>query len=372
MKKIRILEVVGSLRVGGQERIAASISEYIDKNKFQVDYLVWDDIESINTETVEKNGGRIIRVNNIYSSRFCVVARLKKVMIENGPYDIVHSHGMYNNGYVVKAAKLAGVKCRISHSHSTNDGKQYSGVVYKLYKILMRKYMLNYSTAIVACGQEAGKYLFGSKDFEKNGIVFYNRVDTNKFEYSIEKHNHYRNKLGFGDDRVFIIVGHIIPLKNHKFAIEAFEKHNRINEKSKLVVLGDGDSKDELIASVKAKQLSDAIDFCGNVSNVNEYMLAADCLLMPSWFEGLPLTLIEAQAASLPCIVSDTITKEVNISNMICWRSINDIDAWVEAMNMEWKRTNIKQQIIDQNYSYDNYSEWLTLFYNGLYKSNAK
>ena len=362
MQKTRVLVVVGSLRVGGQERVAASIVDYIDKEKFQVDYLVYDDAVSDNTDIVESNGGRIIREKD--SNRFGIVKKLKEIMIRFGPYDIVHSHGMFNNGYVMRAAKMAGVKCRICHSHSTNDGKNNSGIVYKFYKYLMRRYILKYSTSFVACGLAAGEYLYGS-DFKEKGEVFYNRINSERFEYSEEKHLKLRKELKLENDKTFLIVGHLVPLKNHKLAFDAFEKYHAENANSKLIVLGDGEYRSELETCVANKGLSASITFLGNVKNVNEYMIAADCLLMPSWYEGLPVTLVEAQAAGLKCIVSDTVTKEVDITGLISWCPLDNVTDWVNEMQIDYEREDVREKIIENNYDFVGYADWLEKFYLG-------
>lgn len=363
MDKLRVLVVVGSLRVGGQERIAASIIEYIDKSKFQVDYLVYDDIESVNTQSVEKNGGRIIRLNEALSKRTTIVKQLKKAMQEYGPYDIVHAHGMFNNGYVMLAAKKAGVKCRIAHSHSTNAGRDTNNLIYKMYMKLMRHYMLKYSTSIVACGSQAGEFLFGEKAFSKRGKIFYNRIDSNKFAYNESIRTDVRKTYNLDNQVVFIIVGHLVPLKNHRLAFDAFEKFYANNKNSKMLVLGDGEYKDELQKDVAQKQLSDDILFLGNVNNVNEFMIAADYLLMPSLYEGFPVTLVEAQAAGLKCLVSNTVTKEADITGLITWCRLDNVEQWVEAMGKEYVRRDTKDQIVNNNFDFANYSQWLTRFY---------
>ena len=363
MRNIRILVVVGSLRVGGQERVATSIVEYIDKEKFQVDYLVYDDIESSNTQTVINNGGKLIRDKNIFADRTKIVKRLTKIIIDNGPYDIVHSHGMFNNGYVMLASKKAGIKCRIAHSHSTNAGKNTNSLVYKFYMMLMRFYMLKYATSIVACGTQAGEFLFGKSAFKKYGGIFYNRIDSDVFEYSETRKLNLRQKLNITKHKIFIIVGHIIPLKNHRFAFQVFEKYHSINQDSELLILGDGELRQELEEEVASRNLNDSIIFLGNVNNVNEYMIVSDCLLMPSWYEGLPVTLVEAQSAGLHCIVSDTVTKEVDITGLISWRSLDDLSGWVKDMQSEYKRKSMKEKIVEKNYDFCNYTEWLTNFY---------
>ncbi len=372
MQKIRILVVVGSLRIGGQERVATSIIEYIDKEKFQVDYLVYDDIINENTDIVEANGGRIIREKDVYSSRFSIVKRFKEIMTRFGPYDIVHAHGMFNNGYVMRAAKKVGVKCRIAHAHSTNDGKDTKSFIYKLYKTLMKRYLNKYATRFVACGVKAGEYLFGKTRFDKDGQVFYNRIDAGKFEYNEKLKVALREKLNLADVKIFIIVGRLVPLKNHKLAFEAFKNYHAENSESVLLVLGDGPYRNDLEEVAYVTGLTGNIKFLGNVSNVNEYMIAADCLLMPSLYEGLPVTLIEAQAAGLHCIVSDTVTKEVDITGLISWRSLNDLNGWVADMKLNVQRENTRDKIIANNYDYSNFTDWLTEFFNTAIDVSAK
>lgn len=363
MQKMRILEVVGSLRVGGQERIAASIIEHIDKDKFQVDYLVFNDVQSDNSEIVKNNHGKIICIEDALSNRFKIVQKLTKAMVENGPYDIVHSHGMFNNGYVMLAAKKAKIKCRIAHSHSSNDGKDTKSIIYKLYKKLMRHYMLTYSTQLVACGRNAGEYLFGKSIFHDRGMIFYNRIDANKFEYNEDERKEFRKALDLENKKIFLIVGHLVPLKNHALAFNAFEQYYNQNKDSRLLVLGDGELKHQLKEIIEKKGLTNQIKLLGNVNNVHQYINAADYLLMPSWYEGFPVTLIEAQASGLRCIVSDTVAKEVDITGLVTWCSLYDLNQWVQAMGVEYNRKNMKDKIIKANFDFSDYKYWLTEFY---------
>ena len=141
MQKMRILEVVGSLRVGGQERIAASIIEHIDKDKFQVDYLVFNDVQSDNSEIVKNNHGKIICIEDALSNRFKIVQKLTKAMVENGPYDIVHSHGMFNNGYVMLAAK------KLNIPYILHESNAFPGISVKLLAKNASKVMISFEDA---------------------------------------------------------------------------------------------------------------------------------------------------------------------------------------------------------------------------------
>lgn len=366
MKKIRILHVIGTLRIGGAENVAVNLYRNIDKDKYEMDYLVYDEIESKYTEEVRALGGKVLRFPEVLDNRFQITKKLCNIMRENGPYDVVHSHLMFHNGYVMKAAKLVGISCRISHAHSTRSGKNESSIIWKMYMKSMQKNILKYATKCVACGKEAGYFLYGKENFDKLGTVINNRIDAKKYQYSIEKKQAYRDELNIDSKYTFLMVGHLIPLKNHMFFFKVFKELVKYLEDVKLLVLGEGELKQELIDWVKENELDAKISFTGNVNNVNEYMIASDYLVMPSLYEGLPVTLVEAQAAGLRCFVSKNITDEADFSGLFVKldidASIND-SKQVVLKNLHYDREDKYQLVKDKDYDICNFSSWLNAFY---------
>lgn len=363
---MRVLHVIGTLQIGGAENVAVGFLRYADRTKIQMDYLVYDQNESDFTKEVRELGGRVIRVdgmNDIKSNRLHI---LEKVIKDNGPYDVVHSHLMFHNGLVMKAAARCKVPVRISHAHSTQIGKK-KGMIVSLYCSLMRSLILKNATKLVACGFKAGETLYGKEKNDKI-VIANNRIDAKKFEYSLVKNKMYRKKLNIEvDKKIIVMVGHIISLKNHFYALSIMEELVKKRDDYQLIIIGEGELRNQIEEKVKKDGLEEYVRFTGAVSNVDEYMIASDYLIMPSWYEGFPVTLVEAQASGLQCIVSENISKEVNITGNVLFESINDeaISKWIEALLEPYKRENKYKMIVDADFDVSNYGDWITSFYIG-------
>lgn len=327
---IKILHVIGTLRIGGAENIAMNFFRYADRTKMCMDYLVYDFCESEYTEEIERLGGKVIRINGVNA----INAR-KKIgdFLKNNYYDVVHSHLMFHNGIIMKCAYEANVPIRVSHAHSTNSGRNACSL---FYHIVMRNWIKKYSTKYIACGGKAGNYLFGKEFFEKKGFILNNRIELEKYRYSLEDYRALRKRFLWKDsDNIFLMVGHLESVKNHKFSLEIVKEYINRYGNIKLIILGEGLLRRNITNRIRKMNLEKNVFLLGDVKNVNEYMKAADGLLMPSLYEGFPLTLIEAQASGLPCIVSDRISDKVKVTNLVNQLSIdNGVDKWVKAISL--------------------------------------
>lgn len=359
---IKILQVIGTLKIGGAENVAVNLFRYIDRTKYQMDYLVYDEEDSPYVTEVEQMGGKVIRVCDLFGNRLTIEKKLYTIFLENGPYHAIHSHLMFHNGLVLSAANKANIPIRISHAHTNNDGKH--SIFANSYRKIMRYKILKNATKLVACSENAGKYLYNEK-ICNNVAILNNRIDSLKFRYSHEKHHHYKS-LFFQDDFNIIIVGHLIKLKNHKFILETFDALLKIDNRYSLTILGDGEMMSELENITNEMNCRNKVFFTGNVLNVNEYMLAADLLVMPSIYEGLPVTLIEAQASGLRCIVSDGVDKNADITGLIKFLPIDQgVNEWVHEIldSKYYKRKDTFNIIKEQHYDISDFGIWLTELY---------
>jgi len=274
------------------------------------------------------------------------ISKLTKI-IKNGGYDIVHAHGnSCTLAFELYAAKKAGVKVRIAHSHSTNCKN------IKINKAL-RPWFDKLYTDGFACGEDAGKWLFPKGNF----IVVRNGVDLEKFLYNSSVRSKYREKYGLSDNIVIGHVGLFNEGKNHKYLIEIFRELYSQNNKYRLLLIGDGSLKPTIEVQVKKYSLTDAVIFAGLTEEVAQHLFAMDVFVMPSLYEGLPLSLIEAQAAGLSFVVADTVTKEVDITGQMKFISLNaSPKEWADAImsmqpiNRENESRSIRKKIIDSGY----------------------
>jgi len=333
MKK-RILEVVGRMDRAGQETFLMNIFRAADKNIYDFTFSVNGKHIGDYEQEIVQLGGKIyhnpytISIKNIFKH----IKVFRKYLRENGPFDVVHCHTYYFGGFIMWAAYKEGVPIRIMHSHNTSDG--YKNSLYRiLYRQITRNLILKYSTQLVGCGKDAYKSLFKknvkSEDYILNNAIDINKFDENKIDVAKE-----RKKINCEiNDTIFISVARFFPVKNHEKIINIFNEYvNNINHNAKLLLVGDGTLLDNVKKQVNELKLNKKVIFLGKRNDVNKLLLISDLFIMPSLFEGLPVSLIEAQAAGTHCIISDTITDEVDMNiGLITKVSLN-------SSNLEWAK----------------------------------
>lgn len=225
---------------------------------------------------------------------------------KNEKYDMVHIHGNSANMTVeLMAVLLGGVRHRITHSHNTSTLHPMA------HKVLMPLFSA-LCTNRLACGEEAGKWLYKSKSF----TILKNGIELSKYDVSQSIRNQYRKQLNIGSDEIVIgHVGNFIEQKNHNYLIDIFREIYDFGIKAKLLLISDGMLMPAIKKKVRDFGLENYVIFLGKTMEVENYLQAMDIFLLPSLHEGLPVVLIEAQAAGLPCIVSDTVPKEVDLTD---------------------------------------------------------
>ncbi|MDV3427266.1 MAG: glycosyltransferase family 1 protein, partial [Bacillota bacterium] len=330
MKK-KVLQIIGVLTVGGAETVAMNLFRYINKDIYEFHYIVFGDkIGSSEAEMINM-GAKIFHVNHPSSNYFIYCRQLDQIIKENGPYEIVHSHTLFNSGFVMKIAAENGVKCRITHSHTTQN-KVNSSMILKIYEKVMRYLIIKYSTHYAACSKAAGNYLFGEELFRREGIIIKNGIDAEKFKFNNDIRRIIRKDLNISDCFVIGYVGHLAAVKNLDFLLDVFKQIHMVNPSSVLLLAGDGNERIKLENKIKEFNLEANVIMTGNIVNVNEMLSAMDVFVFPSLFGGLGTALIEAQANGLPCIVSDSIPDDAIITDLIKTISLNnDIKLWADT-----------------------------------------
>lgn len=363
--KIKVLYVIGSLNIGGSENVVMNYCRYIDKKKFQIDFLIFDQ-EIGGFELEARNlGSTILRIPHPKKGYVQYYKNLKKIFKEQN-YDVVHSHTLFNNGIVMKAAADCNIKVRISHSHSTQSGKKES-IIFKIYKKVMVKAISKFSTHFFSCGEMAGEYLFGEKLFSKSGTIINNGIYTPKYLYNVKSREYLRDEMNLGGNLVIGHVGRLAKVKNHDFLIDVFKEIHNLNSQVKLLIIGDGDLKKELVKKVKDLELVDSVIFIGPTNEVNELLQVIDVFVFPSLYEGLPLSLIEAQAAGLKCIVSTNVTSEIKITDLVEFVPLElGPQEWAEIIlkNSVYKRESKIKEIKNNEYDIVDVIKSLEYVYN--------
>lgn len=323
---MRVAQVMGFMDGGGVEQVVMNYYRRIDRSLVQFDFLVCEGSGMVPRGEMEALGGRVFTVPPY--------KQLPRYMRETGRlfreerWPIVHSHVNALSVFPLCAAKRAGVSVRIAHSHST-AGK--GEAVKNAAKSVLRRFSNVYPTHRMACSRYAGEWLFGGgADFE----VLYNAIDLSRFYFDAGARARARADLGLADGQLAVgHVGRFMPQKNHRFLIEAFSELVRFRPDAELLLVGSGG--DESLAREWADELGVAgrVRFLGQRDDVGRLYQAFDVLVLPSLYEGLPLVSVEAQAAGLPCLLSDRITREVDVTGSVRFLPIDDPSAWAGALS---------------------------------------
>lgn len=327
---IKVLIICGKLYIGGAEKVACDIGLYRDRSRFSIDYLVFEDDIGAYEPVLEETGCHIYHVPSPGDSYSDYISNIRTLIREN-KYDVVHCHTMFNSGIVLSVAAKEKVPVRIAHSHSIRP-QQNMGVSQEAYQVLMRKLIRKNATDFVACGEEAGKWLYGEAFFRKHGTLILNGVDIRKFRYNEEARKTIRD--GAGLENAFIIghAGHMAPVKNQIYLIRLMPEILKKKNNAVLLLLGDGKEREHLESEVEKLNLQDKVLMPGNVMNVNEYLSAMDVFAFPSLYEGMPLSMIEVQANGLPCIISDAVPDDVFLTDLLKRTSLDSKEDWVQKI----------------------------------------
>lgn len=347
MKKVLI--IAGKLCIGGAEKVARDIGYYADKTKYDIHYLVFGDEVHCYEQELTDVGCKIIHMDPPSDNHYKYYKSIRTLFC-NEKYDIVHSHTMFSSGWAMIAGKKCGVPVRIAHSH-TIRGHEERGLIKSIYENTMRRVINKYATHCIGCGLSAGYWLFGKKEFKEKGIVIFNGIDLDSFKYDPEKRNRLREQLLLDNKFVIGHVGHFADVKNQQYLIKLLPDLIRKNKNTVLMLLGDGETNAEMKQLVKSLNVEKCVLFTGNVTNVGDYLNAMDVFAFPSKYEGMPLSLIEAQANGLPCVISEKIPKDVYLTDLITGLPITEEsrDMWLNKIEVS-KRVNSEcyYDIIDE------------------------
>lgn len=244
----------------------------------------------------------------------------------------MHCHTMFNCGIAMLAAIIAGIPCRMSHSHTTNP-EQKKTLAYTLYRFVMQMLIRLCGNEYVSCGVEAGETLYGKAFFKRKGIVIPNGIDICSYRFSQESRRKIRKKYNIENCFVIGHVGHYVEVKNQKFLLNLMPEILKIRPDSILLLFGEGTDRAMLEERVAQLGLEKFVHLMGNANNIPEILSAFDVFVFPSLFEGTPLALIEAQANGLPCIISNSIPQDACLTDDILRIDLSaPADEWIRAI----------------------------------------
>lgn len=317
----RVLCIVSNLNQGGAETFLMKILRNIDREKYCLDFCLMSDIVGKYEEEAKSLGSRLYRVVPKSKNPVKCFLGIRKIVKDNEYKSVmrVSEHSLAVLELI--AAKCGGAKKLIMRSSNAKSGSLKSTILHKLFNFLP-KLVPNVK---IAPSTEAALYTFGNKNVEKGKVtILKNGLSVEQFIFNNEEREKLRNELGIDGKIVVGHVGRFQTQKNHKFLIEIFKEISARNENAVLVLVGgNGELLEETKEQVKSMGLEEKVIFLGNRNDVPKLLSMFDMLVFPSFFEGMPNVVIEAQAAGLPCLISDTITKEADITGLVKYFSLD-------------------------------------------------
>lgn len=320
ISKLNVMHYIPFYGFGGIESMMMEFMK-CEKQKYNFSILVEHDIEQNVLQYLTALGIRVVRIPNFKNLNFIsYIMNLRRAFVNN-KVDIFHSHDYSLRVLPLFFARWNGIKKRIVHVHSSSlEGTRFVNLKKMIINFNLRKN----ATSIVYCSHNAEQFVNLGR-----GEVIYNGMNPSIFHYDREKRLKVRKEHNFDEDDIIILqIGRLVPVKNFEFTIKVLKK---LPSNYKLLILGDGSLKNDLKNIIKRNRLGKRVVFVGNVSNVPDYMSASDIFVLPSMFEGLPITLLEGISSGLPCFVSNTVTKDVSTLKNLTYLNLKASD-WADKI----------------------------------------
>ena len=357
---IRVLCVFSRLDRGGAETMCMNLYRHMDHSKVQFDFVKHTEDEGAYEQEIRELGGNIYAAPRFQGLNYLTYQKWWNRHFQAHPeHQIVHGHFFTISAVYFRFAHR-NHRITIGHSHSTDqkEKKLKTKIKKKLQRLVERE-----SDYCFACSEDAGKWLFPHKAF----TVLKNAINTNLFAINEAVRNEVRDELKLSGKLVLGAVGSLTSVKNPYGMIEIFRAVLAQNKNAVLLWIGDGPYRTAIEQKLVEEQLSNHVIMTGVRSDVYRLMQAMDVFLLPSIWEGLPVVLIEAQAAGLPCLVSDTVTKEANLTGLCTYLPNDQPEAWVKPIaNMDGSRLDTSAAIMKSGYDIRTTAKWLEEFYVNL------
>ena len=355
---LRILHVVTNMSYGGLENLLMSYYRKIDRQKVQFDFLTHFADHQDFEEEIAALGGRLFRLPRLNPVSRSYHQSLLQFFREHPEYRIVHSHLDCMAGIPLKAAEECGVPVRIAHSHNSNQTKNLKYPI----KMFYRKHIKQYATDLFACSKTAGDWMFRGSSF----TVMRNAIDASAFQYNPSLREAVRHTLNLDNDFVIGHVGQFREQKNHLFLIEIFSEFLKLHPTGKLLLAGKGPTFKASQELASKLHISDHILFLGARSDISDLMQAMDIFILPSLYEGLPVTMVEAQASGLPCLISDHVPADCIITDHVKQLPLSAGAAfWAKELETQtgYIRKDTYHEIVNAGFDIQNNAAWLEDFY---------
>ena len=355
---IRILHIVSYMQRGGLETLLMNCYRHIDREKIQFDFMVHRAFRADYDDEIESLGGRIYRMPRLNPFSINYKKELLRFFQTHPEYRIVHCHLDCMSALPLAAARKCGVPVRIAHAHNSNQDKD-------LKYILKRYYMTKIpgvATQFFACSKMAGEFMFPGQ----NVFLVNNGIETEHFEFDPIVREEVRTELALSDALVVGHVGRFVPQKNHGFLIDIFEKIYEKNSRARLLLVGEGPLEEQIQKKIAERDLEDAVVFMGVRADVNRILQAVDVFVLPSLYEGLALTCVEAQTSGLSCVISDSVSQECSLTDLTKFVSLEQKPSvWADVIlrGTAQNRKCRSQEVRTAGFDISTTAQWLKEFY---------
>lgn len=351
MKMKRLLCIVSCMNAGGAETFLMKIYRNLNREKYQMDFCV--NGQGLYDDEIKEKGGRIFIVPPKSKNPFKTFKAIKNIVKENKYNYVIRVNEHSLSTLDLLAAKRGGAKNLIMRSSNAATLGKFNTFLHKLFFFMPRII----PTVKIAPSKKAAEYTFGKKAVKNNKInILHNSLKTADYKYSNEGNMQVRDEFNLQDKFVIGHIGRFNYQKNHTFIIDVFKHFCERNDKARLLLVGQGERIEEIKKYVRDLKIEDRVIFAGVRKDVRNLLSAMDVFLFPSFFEGLPNTVVEAQTCGLPCLIADTITEEVAITSLVEFKSLKESgEAWanklVEMSDSEKKeRQAFAQDVVLQGY----------------------
>lgn len=318
---VRVLQIIGIVCGGGVEAVIMNYYRHINRSKVQFDFVVDGYEKTALDDEIKSLGGKVYHVEPYKKNVFRYMSQIYHIVRDNH-YDIVHSNMNTLSVFSLFPAWLAGAHQRILHNHSTAVRSEGMRSVMKMVLCPLAPLFAN---RYAACSCLAGNWMYGKHMMASGKVtIINNAIDLDEYAFSQELREKYRQELNIPAD-AFVVghVGRFMYQKNHAFLIDVFREVARQNPKAILMLVGDGELRPEIEQKVASYNLTDKVRFLGLRKDVKKLYNCMDVFVLPSWYEGLPVVSVEAQANGLPSIFSDKVTKESSLTKSSTFLSLS-------------------------------------------------
>lgn len=338
---MRILFVMPQhISYGGIETVAINLWKGFIVRGHEVDFVCHGFEIGEREKEISESASKIFHIPVKGKDLFGTIREFEKI-IRNGNYDVVHTHMNATCGIYLKIAKKYGVRVLAAHSHASSMKAFTDNPIKGLINAMEKKRTNKYANVRIACSEMAGYWLFGRNEF----VTILNAVDTGKYSFSENMRKKKRQELLLSDaQHVLIHVGAFLENKNHKYLLQILLKIKMTDKNVKLILVGDGPLKQEILNDIQMYNLKDDVLMLGNRSDVNELLQAADVYLLPSFSEGNPVSVVEALTSGLHCLVSENVSKDIvsyfeaNTIDFLPITGERAVSIWASKAAVKWER----------------------------------